>query len=615
MIGPLVFLLVAAPSATDVSALAAIEFQPPPSFRPVEASPPALWEGVWLEGTAERARMVLFVVPAPADASRSERVARALDVAAAYARPLAGDLPDLGSDEASIHLKEIERSSGLETVRLVLARLDDRTAGLVLTGVADAVDALADEHRATAGSIRPSSRIHPPAPGEKVTDSRLGATFHLPIGFGPDGPRVDGVARRYALPPHLGIPADVELAVLDAFQDAPFDQVAAALVETLEPEGRSTSAEQGRLGPLPAVRIDHTTTDGRRQLLHCVELHERRVLLSYTAPSRSFDRLLPAFTESAASFLAAERSFTVMLEEPYSDDDVGFTIRPPLGFLPADGAAEDRRPFEERERVPPRNRLLVRRVDTSLDGADLDACVEWTRRRAAASTGLTMLDPPQPMLLNGRRGARVTLQDDEQDDAREDRWTVASHGVAYELVFTSTRGERELYLPSVEAAVRTFRPRAPTRVPGLADAVPGPGGRGEFRPPAGWTETARTDDAVSFRSARADGGDLEVRATPGSAELALSDRISVVRAAIIDHLVAAGSTSVLVEEATTEVLRGRAEIRMRLAYDRDERPVRALHRAILGRDRTVHGHASIDGARFAAGSGALSATLESIEPE
>ncbi|MFG0317674.1 MAG: hypothetical protein ACF8XB_10395, partial [Planctomycetota bacterium JB042] len=332
MFAPILLAASIASGAVDGPALAAVEFRPPPGLRAVDARPPALWEGVVLEGTAERARMVLFVVPAPFSASRPERIEAALEVAAVYARPLGGDAIGETDDVEAIDGFELEVSSGLETVRLVLARLDGRTAGLVLTGVAEEVDRLAAEQRAAARSIRSSTRIHPPLPDEAVRDGRLGCSFRPPIGFEADAPADPGAPRRFALPPYLGIPASVDLSVLDAFVDAPFEEAAAALRGTLASEGETGDAELGRLGPLPAFRVDHVSGDGRRHRVHCVELHGRRLLLTYTAPAHAFARFEPAFTESAATFAAADRELAVALAPAVSDDRLGFSLRPPLRF-------------------------------------------------------------------------------------------------------------------------------------------------------------------------------------------------------------------------------------------------------------------------------------------
>ncbi len=613
MIAPLLLAASIASGAVDGPALAAVEFRPPPAVRGVDARPPALWEGVVLEGTAERARMVLFVVPAPAGASRRERVEAALDVASVYARPLGGAAVEGTDDVESIDGFEVEVSSGLETVRLVLARLDGRTAGLLLTGVTEEVDRLADAHRAAAESIRASARIHPPLPGEAVLDGRLGCSFRPPVGFEEETPDAPGAPRRFALPPHLGLSAAVDLSVLDAFVDAPFEEAAAALRDTLAAEGETGDAELGRLGPLKAFRVDHVSDDDRRHRVHCVELHGRRLLLTYTAPSHAFARFEPAFTESAATFAAAERHLEVALAPAVSDDRHGFTIRPPLRFAAVGGEAE--RAFEEADRTPPRHRLVVRRVDAALDPDDLDACVRWTAARAAAAgdDGWVVVEAARPLLLNGRRGAQVGLRSSSDGSIRQDRWTVIGHDGTIELTFTSTRDERDLYRETVEASLRTFRPRPPARPHGLADAVSGPDDRVSFRPPIGWSETGRTEDAVIWQASDPADGRLEVRIARATSGGSLADRVGRVREAVGTRIAADGGDGLVVEESTTRLVDGRPEVRLRLRYERDGRTRKGFHRVVLGRGWTVHVAAEIDGKRDAEALGGVRAAVESVE--
>ncbi|MFG0316442.1 MAG: hypothetical protein ACF8XB_04155, partial [Planctomycetota bacterium JB042] len=273
------------------------------------------------------------------------------------------------------------------------------------------------------------------------------------------------------------------------------------------------------------------------------------------------------------------------------------------------------RVFEEGDRTPPRHRLVVRRVDATIEPADLDACVRWTAARAAAAEedGWTVVEDARPLLLNGRRGAQVGLRSSADPSIRQDRWTVVSRSGTIELTFTSTRDERDLYRETVEASLRTFRPRPPATVHGLADAVRGPGDRVSFRPPLGWSEIGRTEDAVTWRADDAADGRLEVRIVRAGSGGSLADRIGRVREAIGARVVADGGRGVVVEESTTRLVGGRPEVRTRVRFERDGRTWKGIHRVVLGRDRVVHASAEADGKRFAAAGEGLRAAVDSVE--
>lgn len=580
--------------------IAALSFAPPPGFEQVAARPPAVYEAVRREKTQERARLVLFVAPAPAHADPGDALAGALQVTAAYTTCLPSYS---GSAPAPGETVILRGEDGLDSALLAFVPEPDRFLGLLLFGRAAEVDGLAEDLLDSAHSLSEPAAGHPFEPPVHLVDPRHGCALWLPAGFDTQGDVLAPGLAEARLPFHLGLPAAISLSLEKRLLDKPLEEAALELSERLAAEEGTALLEfaEEQLGSLAAFRIELAHADPpARSVTHIIDLERHRVRLTLSAPEQRFERFRAAFAAAAESARAIERRLRVELEPRFTDSEHGFSIRPPQGFERAGGGAALVTFLEAT--LPPRTGLCIDILSDVAPPRSLDELAQLAVLRGGPLLQNAPADlPPSSKLLNGMMAARyATAEGDEAEAPLQVCWLVAAGNAVFDVRFTAMRGEWPLYAELIEASVRSFRAVKRSIAPDLGERV-GAGALGaSFRPPRGWRQVEEEGARIAFveEGEEVFPARVELAADPLPPEQRLAGLAEAYRGAAVADLVARGAAEVRVEEASGALKEGSVRLRLRIAYNVAGQPLRELREAIQLEDRICHVRAFSSGARF-----------------
>ncbi len=598
---PFLVLLALAPAEERFEApIAALAFAPLPGFESVTTRPPAVYEAVLRAKTQERARLVLFVAPAPAEADPSEALSAALQVAAAYTACLASYSGPAPAAEETVILRG---EDGRDAALLAFVPEPDRFLGLLLFGRAAEVDGLAEDLLDSVRSLSEPAGGHPFEPPLHVAVPEHGCALRLPAGFEPQEDVLAPCLVEAHLPFHLGLPAVISLSLEKKNLELPLEEAARELRDRLAAEEGTTLIEfaEEQLGSLPACRIElaHAAPPAR-SVTHLIDLERHRVRLAMSASEQRFEHFRAAFAATAASACAIERRLKVELQPRFTDSERGFSIRPPRGFERAGGGAALVAFLEAT--LPPQNGLRIDLLSDIGPPRSLDELKELAIERGG--TELEGAPPDLPLstkLLNGMLAARYATAEGEAAAAPlQVCWLVAAGNAVFDLRFSSRRGEWPLYAELIEASVRSFRAVKRSIAPDLGERVAAAKLRASFRPPRGWRELEQEDARLAFaeESEEALPARVELAADPLPPESRPGGLAEAYRQAVVADLLARGAAEVRVEEARGALDAGAARLRFRIAYNVAGQPLRELREAIQLEDRICYVRAVSGGARF-----------------
>lgn len=585
--------------------LAGIAFDAPAAMVKVTPNPPALYECVLQRRLVERARLSLYVVPSPADASDEQAWSHAMKLVAGPQEQF-----DLAFEVEDGTLRSgFERGRQRRMFRLV--RIEERRVLLDLWGDSADVESLEAAFDASAASLARSPSPVPDASGPIIQDAQNGFRLRLP--FPPDSADEralhDGLLAESRPPLHAGLDASFKVSPVRTDLDLDLADAATALrARTLALESTLEAAEPvtTRAGAFDAIRLDYRGKDGAEATEWLIDMPRQRLLITASARAASMVNLRSAFEASVASLAPIERRIEAKPASRRELGDVGIAFEMPDRLTRERRTQDDELiAFVEEFAKSPAARVVVRSVGALDPGPDRLQRLRTTMLSRIARIEGLVLDAPRvtDRSMNGRPA--VSARFDVRIGAverNETRVLVANGDVAIEFAFETVATERGLFDACRESILLSFEWSSAAAAPELAGTVSDARCGLKLRPPAGFTRALDEERRVRF----VDGGALgEAFVEAAVVDLPAANRFvrgvaERMRQAVDHRLIDEGHTLVRTELApnTTTTKDGIDDVWIVVAYAKDGMPWRELRRDVVLADRVVEIRLATPAARF-----------------
>ncbi|MBK6940512.1 MAG: hypothetical protein IPH13_09975 [Planctomycetes bacterium] len=585
--------------------IAAITFDAPAGMVEVTPNAPALYECVLQRRLVERARLSLYVVPCPADASDETAWSRAMELVAETSARL-----DLVYElEDGMLRSDFENGRQRRTFRLV--RVDERRVLLDLWGDSADVESLAAALDASAASVARSASPLTQASGPTIQDTQHGIRLRLP--FPQDAAHEhalhDGLIAESRPPLHAGLDATFKVSPVRADLDLVLSDAATALrarTLALEPALEATEPIAVRAGAFDAFRIEYRGKDGAEAIDWLIDLPRHRLSITASARAASMVNLRDAFAASVASLTAVERRVDAKPASRRELGDVGIAFDVPDRMSREPRTQEGELiAFVEDFAKSPAARIVVRAVGVLDPGVDDAARLRATLLSRIARIDGLVLDAPRVTdhSLNGRQAASARFDVRSGTVERnETRVLIANGDAAIEFAFECDSAERSLFDACRESILLSFVWNSASAAPELASQVADAHCGLKLRPPAGFTRTLDEERRVRFVEGGALGGAFVEAAVvdlpaPNRFVRGVAERM---RQAVDHRLIDEGHTLVRTELApgTAPTKDGHDDVWITVAYAKDGMPWRELRRDVVLADRVVEIRLAAPAARF-----------------
>jgi hypothetical protein len=573
--------------------LAALTFEAPEALVRITPRAPALYEGILLRRTVERAHLSVFVVPCAKDAPVDEVIAMVRRVA--------------GGSDHRLNVRMTAANGQLSADFLVgpsrrllrVTRAADRHILFDFWGTKTDVDALLPAFEAAVLSVTSSPTPVAGAEGPWIDDPQFGIRLRLPFerDVDDDSEPVAGSIAASRPPLFTGLGAEWSVTPQRTDLDLPLRDAALALRDrTLAAASELTASEprEEAAGAFPALRIDYRGSDGAEAIDWLVDLPRHRLLITASASSDTMRNFRPAFVAAIASLTPRARQLAPTPATARSLGEHGVSFQMPDRLVRSRRVQGDELiAFVEDYAKAPGARVAVRLVDLLDPGDDPALRLQSTLLARLARIEGLVLDAPRVVVrsLNGKSAVSASVDVELGTfTRRETRVLIAHEAGAVEFAFECDAAERDLFDACRESILLSLTFGKATAAPELAPLVTDARCGIALRPPVGYSRVI--DDERRIRFAEND-------ALVGAfVEAAIIDRpqpnrfvrnfAELCRQSMDRRLTDEGLTMVRSElDPLTTTSRQVADPWFSAAYSKDGRPWRELRHVVAHDDRLV----------------------------
>lgn len=458
-----------------------VEFALPEGFQAIRCEPPFLAAGVARDLGTERARLLFFVPPAPANVAASGALT-AVRYTVAGSGAVIPDPNGVQYDAEGIVSERVDGTS--RTTYLMARRLEDRLIAVALLGRAEEVDARIDGARRALIAARTSSSTYPTTAGRTFRDESIGFTVALPAGFevrDEHASTTDLV--RYALPDHLGLPTGIEITLAHESLDLSLEEAIQAERTKVQAESAENviSRCESFPGRFPCQRLTYQAANFQIDVL-LLDTARHRVRFQFASTIARAPYFQSAFERCMTDIRPLPRRIENSKNLRAENEDGTISLRPPRDFelSPDEGTLLSLRQIAVK---PPAAEIHVRLagLDPKPPKTEAEAIQRATQRRdrilsVLLDSGYTAAGDVTPQTIAGTLAARYRLEREDGARSLVDVRTVLNLGGRdLEVAVSAQRAEFDLLRPAFEAAIATLKASAtapPTELQGptaLAD--------------------------------------------------------------------------------------------------------------------------------------------------
>ena len=497
-----------APLHAQVEQVAAtgVEFALPDGFQAIRCEPPILVAGVARDLGTERARLLFFVPPAPANVAASGALT-AVRYTVAGSGAVIPDPAGVNFDADGIVSERVEGKS--RTTYLMARRLDDRLIAVALLGSAQEVDARIDVARRALLATRSSTSTYPTSAGRTFRDEAIGFTVALPIGFEVRDERISSTELvRYALPDHYGLPTGIEITLAADALDVPLEDAIQAERAKIQSESAENviSRCESFPGRFPCQRLTYQAATFQIDVL-LLDTARHRVRFQFASSVARAPYFQAAFERCMTDIRPLPRRIENAKNLRAENEDGTLSLRPPRDFelSPGEGTLLSLRQVAVR---PPAAEIHVRlaSLEPKPPKTEAEAIQRATQRRdrvltVAADSGYTAVGDVTPQTIAGVPAARYRLE--REDGARslvDVRTVLHVGGRDLEVAVSAQRAEFDLLRPAFEATIATLRASAAARPTELQAPTALADGKWSLAAPEEWIAATTDEKSVPLDS-------------------------------------------------------------------------------------------------------------------
>lgn len=494
------------PALAEEVAVAGVEFALPDGFQAIRCEPPILVAGVARDLGTERARLLFFVPPAPANVAAAGALT-AVRYTVAGSGAVIPDPNGVNYDAEGIVSERIEGTT--RTTYLMARRLEDRLVAVALLGRAQEVDArIADARRALLAA-RSSTTTYPTTAGRSFRDESVGFTVALPIGFEVRDEHVTTTDLvRYALPDHFGLPTGIEITLATDSLDVALEGAIQAERARIQAESAENviSRCESFPGRFPCQRLTYQATSFQIDVL-LLDTARHRVRFQFVSTIARAPFFEAAFERCMTDIRPLPRRIDHSKNLRAENEDGTISLRPPRDFdvSPGEGTLLSLRQIAVK---PPAAEIHVRLagLEPKPPKTEAEAIQRATQRRdrvlsVLADSGFAAVGDVTPQTIAGTLAARYRLEREDGARSLVDLRTVLNLGGRdLEVAVSAPASDFELLRPAFEATIATLRASAAARPTELQAPTALADGKWSLAAPEEWIAATTDEKSVPLDS-------------------------------------------------------------------------------------------------------------------